>query len=121
MKDLLLRWAELEPERCKVHGDGWIEFELSDVRDVLITPEITDVDLKMGLLASIQVAVQNAIEIKGHFWEVSFEPAVETGKACYLAEIEEASTEQTIYRYDYTSAAAALLKAYLELLEKEAA
>lgn len=110
MKDLLKRWAELEPALCK--------YTKNDVNILInglcVSIYTTPFDADMF----VQYAVQQAIEARGLNWDISY--LVDESEPPYGGSQHTASVFTYGKRYvreGQISAAGAILSAYLKALE----
>ena len=119
MKDLLLKWAELETEsRCRLN-DGCIEFRIGDERliQVYVDPLV---DYPPEVFACIQLGVQEALAHRQwHFHLDSGEESADGSfnfQACIFAPDPDSHGD---FSYTAVSAIAAesLLSAYVQALE----
>jgi hypothetical protein len=104
VKQLLQKWAELEPDACENLYGQTIRLHLSDDSSHGIYPLVDD--LKIADLALVQWAVQEAIVARG--WRFEFR-GFSSGLG-FQVELRGAPARDT-------NPAAALLKAYLKALE----
>lgn len=105
MRDLLKRWSELEPERCDYQANEIFALRMKSSIWCVAAKNIEQADHSM-----IQGAVQEAIDGRG--WVVGL-----TGYAGrYLGTCSDATADRK-GRHEHESAAAALLSAYMEVLE----
>lgn len=117
MKNLLKRWAELEPQRCRFHKDGVAILMNAEWVFVFATPFDSDM--------FVQYAVQQAIVARGGLnWSIWFdfdEQAYdEQGYTGFGGSQHSASVFTSGQRYvreGQISAAEAILSAYLQAIE----
>jgi hypothetical protein len=118
MRELLARWAELEPERCKHIKTGlqanrveWEEFYISDGDQELLThSDMHNISCTSnGALMWIQWAVQQAIVARGWYFQVRYVPINKK----FLASVG--------FTYDQIgdNPAEAILSAYLKEIEAQ--
>lgn len=119
MKDLLLKWAELEPEsRCRITYEDAVEFRLSTDRILIAPLDLEPEQYSEEMLAYIQFAIQDAIVSKG--WDFHFESVRHSadGGTSYgstvFAAVEDIETD---FWGCSSIAAESLLSAYLKALE----
>lgn len=108
MGELLKRWAELEPERCKhevLAGNNWISVWLNEWTIVYSDSPFASIG-ENGQEMRIQWAVQEAITSRG--WPLGLEWDGE-----WLAKVKNNLCSHD----DLNNPAAALLGAYLKALE----
>lgn len=110
MRELLTKWAELEPARCEPFRVGifTIWTESGAARQIFGPDDLTDLDL-----AWIQFAVQQAIVERGWSYKVGHDSHYGWG---YEAEINDSTAEDKCAQ-GHSSAAEVLLIAYLAALE----
>jgi hypothetical protein len=93
VKELLLEWAELEPERCEGQSDGSFHLHLNKDCKIKIEADLFESvpdPLKTWatpVVACIQAAVQEAIRVKGWYFEFhdrKYSWATERIYECYL-------------------------------------
>lgn len=125
MKELLLKWAELEPEsRCRITYEDAVEFRLSDDRILIAPLDLEPDQYSDEMLAYIQFAIQDAIAAKGWEFEFCGVRKAENGGVGYACSVFVPNKNSEI-NFDGASAIAAesLLSAYVQGLEaaKEAA
>lgn len=118
MKELLQRWAELEPERCRIPGNS----STAEDQEVFIDEAGHQIwnaqsGLERGL---VQIAVQEAIAARG--WTIRVESLYHAMDDSYIYDsIVFASNGGFNWRSfgeESTMAAESLLSAYLKALEK---
>ncbi len=116
MKELLERWASLEPERCTTEGVGDYQIVYDNRGHVLYLD-----DPEFFVPGDVQLAAQEAIEARYDIWLVQNATWAEAGG--YYAEIP-AYRARVVYADpsnlpSYPTPAEALLAVYLEALQAE--
>lgn len=103
MRELLVRWAKLEPDQCRAKAADDVVF----VDAPGIGPLMFTGDGSPHAQLHVQGAVQAAIEAHGMAWSIDFV----NGHGDYRATVDESESGGE------PTAAAALLAAYLDALE----
>jgi hypothetical protein len=113
LREKLERWAKLEPERCKkmlddetthllAFGDGLVRLRAS-------RPEAN--------LRIVEFAVRDAIAARGWAWEVEYNPLSDNSYDGFVDRDPQAVSLGSCYTAEDSSAAVALLRAYLQALQ----
>lgn len=123
MKELLMKWVELETEsRCRINYDlDAVEFRLSTDRLLIVPLDLEPEQYSDELLAYIQFAIQDAITSKG--WDYSIEsflhsPHVNKHCKCYVLKPDYEPGDPS-YNANFERPAEGLLAAYLKALEAD--
>lgn len=126
MRQLLTRWAEVEPGRCllvlaenlKPDKADCQEFYLVDSkRSQMVHSDVLDIDAESDdSLMRIQWAVQQAIVARGWYFEIKYDPNCADPKNPYDATVET-STIGDGWGFGNDGVTAPLLVAYLDALE----
>jgi hypothetical protein len=122
MKELLERWAALEPERVKRRWDGCLGVAYDDGGLVLEERPGTYGSPEFHKFAGIyvQAAVQEAIEARGWNWEAARKGKWPDGAWMHTGHVwHPFSARPDEFGYSRQSPAEALLSAYLTAVEAQ--
>lgn len=116
MKELLLKWVELEQDqRCRLN-EGSLEFRIDEDAVFNFWPEDYPMGFPAYYRALVQLAIQEAIAAKG--WTFSLISDEGLNYPLYF-DAAVFAHHREVTATSYNSSAEALLIAYLHALEKE--
>lgn len=120
MRELITRWAICEPSLCFASQVG--DFQIFSKRWQRTTVlYLDDPEMAPELEATIQAAVQEAIEAGGYNWQLSKKGFDPSSKWQRFAMIWSAfGVGKTFEAFGLESSAEVLLEAYLQALEADA-